>query len=146
MVRILREDGKLDLLKGLISVEPVSCDFGASGLTGADFKNVPYMVLKGDYTNNILASCPASVDAVKAAGGNAQLIYLDQPGSWQGSYTGPFGADYVGPFKGVSHMMMIEDTPSPSGQATNLQVMDVILDWVDKNVSKPKTTPCPQQG
>ena len=37
-------------------------------------------------------------------------------------------------------------TPSPSGQATNLQVMDVILDWVDKNVSKPKTTPCPQQG
>jgi hypothetical protein len=79
MIRILREDGKLDLLKGLISIEPVSCDFGASGLTGADFKNVPYMVLKGDYTNNILASCPASIDAIKAAGGMRNLSIWTSP-------------------------------------------------------------------
>ena len=145
MVRILREEGKLDLLKGLISVEPVSCDFGASGLNGADFKNIPYMVLKGDYSTSppLLTSCQASVDAIKAAGGNAQLIQFDQPGPWQGSYSGPFGADYVGPLKGIGHMMMIEDNASPTGQATNLQAMDVILDWVNKNVSKPKTTSCP---
>ena len=146
MVRILREHGKLNQLKGLISVEPVSCDFAASGLTGADFNNIPYMVLKGDYTSNLLGSCQASVDAIKAAGGNAQLIELDQPGPWQGSYTGPFGAGYVGPFKGVGHMMMIEDNPSPTGQATNLQAMDVILDWADKNISKPQATACADDG
>ena len=61
---------------------------------------------------------------------------------WQGSYAGPFGPAYVGPFAGVSHMMMIESNPSPSGQATNLQVMDVMLDWADKNLSKPKTRSC----
>jgi hypothetical protein len=84
-------------------------------------------VLKGDYTSNLLGGCQAGVDAIKAAGGNAQLIELDQPGSWQGSYPDPFGADYIGPFKGVGHMMMIEDSPSPSGQATNLQVMELSL-------------------
>jgi hypothetical protein len=55
----------------------------------------------------------------------------------------PLGLPTVGPFKGVSHMMMIEDNPSPAGQATNLQVMDVILKWADMNISKPKTTSCP---
>ena len=67
---------------------------------------------------------------------------MDQPGWWQGAYAGPFGDDYVGPFAGVSHMMMIEDNPGPNGQATNLQVMDVLLRWTDENISKPKTQSC----
>ena len=90
------------------------------------------------------AVCQASVDAVKAAGGKADYIQLDQAGWWQGSYAGPFGPDYVGPFAGVSHMHMIESNPSPTGQATNLQVMDVILKWADENISKPKTQACAQ--
>jgi hypothetical protein len=83
------------------------------------------------------------VAAIKAGGGTADYIQLDQPGPWQGSYAGPFGPAYVGPFAGISHMMMIESNPTPSGKAANLAVMDVILDWADKNISKPKTTPCP---
>ena len=67
---------------------------------------------------------------------------MDQAGWWQGSYAGPFGAGYVGPFAGISHMMMIESNPSPTGQATNLQVMDVILRWADESISKPKTQNC----
>ena len=42
----------------------------------------------------------------------------------------------------MSHMMMVESNPAPDGRATNLQVMDVMLDWADKNLSKPKTQSC----
>jgi hypothetical protein len=147
-VRVLKEHGKLDMLKGLITDEG-SCAFTGGGLnlTGADFKNIPYLAFKGDYSATS-AVCQASVDAVKAAGGKADYIQLDQPGWWQGSYAGPFGPDYVGPFAGVSHMMMIESNPAPQlgGKATNLTVMDVMLKWANMNISKPKTTPCPNQS
>ena len=142
MVRVLRENGKLNMLKGLIQIEGGS-DTVASGTTVADFvsNKIPYLAFKGDYTGTSTTAVNL-VAAIKAAGGTADYIQLDQPGPWQGSYAGPFGPAYVGPFAGVSHMMMIESNPSPSGQATNLQVMDVILDWADKNISKPKTQSC----
>jgi hypothetical protein len=38
---------------------------------------------------------------------------------------------------------MIESNPSPLGGASNLRVMDVMLKWADMNISKPKTTSCP---
>ena len=41
---------------------------------------------------------------------------------------------------------MIESNPSPTGQATNLQVMDVMLKWADMNISKPGTTACAENG
>src|SRR4029434_10625134 len=49
MMRILKERGHLDLLKGLITIEG-SCSLSNSGLTAADFHNIPYMALKGDFT------------------------------------------------------------------------------------------------
>jgi hypothetical protein len=42
--------------------------------------------------------------------------------------------------------MMIEDNPAPGGKATNLQVMDVLLGWADRNISKPKTATCGQSN
>jgi hypothetical protein len=142
--RILKEHGKLNLLKGLITIEG-SCSLTGAGLAadGSDFKDIPYMAFKGDYTGPS-AGCLATVNAIKAIGGKADNIELDQPGFWQGNYTGPYGADYVGPFAGVSHMMMIEDNPSPGRKSkpTNLQVMDVILEWSKKNIKAPKTTYC----
>jgi hypothetical protein len=143
MVRVLREQGKLGMLKGLIQIEGGS-DTVASGTTAADFINnkIPYLAFKGDYSATS-TNAVNLVAAIKAGGGTADYIQLDQPGPWQGSYAGPFGPDYVGPFAGISHMMMIESNPTPSGKAANLAVMDVILDWADKNISKPKTTPCP---
>ena len=75
VVRILKEHGKLDLLKGLITDEG-SCAFTGGGLalTGADFKNIPYLAFKGDYSATS-AVCQASVDAVKAAGGLRPIIF-----------------------------------------------------------------------
>lgn len=148
MVRILKEHGKLHLLKGLITFEG-SCSLTGAGLApdGSDFKNIPYMALKSDYSATS-AQCQTSVDAIKAIGGRADYIQLDEAGFWQGKYKGPFGAAYVGPFRGTSHMAMIEDNPAPSdkkgkkGKATNLQVMDVILEWANRNIRPPRTQYC----
>jgi hypothetical protein len=146
MARVLKDHGNLGLLKGLITIEG-SCGLTGGGLnlTPADFVNIPYLAFKGDYTGTS-AQCQTTVDAIKAAGGKAEYVQLDQPGWWQGSYAGPYGPDYVGPFAGVSHMMMIESNPSPTGKATNLQVMDVLLGWADMNISKPETQSCDEKG
>ena len=135
MVRTLKEQGKLNMLKGLITIEG-SCSFALSGLVPADFRNIPYLGLKSDYRPFAAGEqlCLDSVNSIKAIGGTADYIQLDQPGPWQGRYRGPFGPDYVGPFAGVSHMMMIEKA--------NIKVMDVMLDWTKRNIRAPKTISC----
>ena len=47
-VRILKERGHLNLVKGLITIEG-GCSLPQSGLTPADFDAIPYLVVKGDY-------------------------------------------------------------------------------------------------
>jgi hypothetical protein len=148
MVRLLKEQGKLHLLKGLITFEG-SCALDIAGLApnGSDFKNIPYMALKSDYTAHA-PICQATVDAIKKIGGRADYVQLDEAGFWQGNYRGPFGANYVGPFRGTSHMAMIEDNPAPSdkkgrpGKATNIQVMDVMLEWTNRNIRPVRTEVC----
>src|SRR3989475_4862629 len=116
MVRILKERGHLDMLKGLITIEG-SCSLPNSGLTAEDFDNIPYMALKGDYTATS-AVCQTTVDAInqrRAAGhgmAKADYIKLDELGN-------PI-------FKGTTHMMM--------DGTNNLDVADVILNWTDRNV------------
>jgi hypothetical protein len=112
MVRILRQRGTLKYLKGLITIEG-GCSFANSGLTAADFDNIPYLALKGDYSV-FSAACQQSVDAInarRAAGlGTAKADYIQLD-----------AASFNGAFNGVSHMMM-DDT-------TDLLVADVMLDW-----------------
>jgi hypothetical protein len=112
MVRLLRQRGTLGYLKGLITVEG-GCSFANSGLTAADFDNVPYMAIKGDYTV-FSAACQASVDAINARRAAGQ-------GTAKADYIQLDAASYNGAFNGVSHMMM-DDTNA-------LQVADVMLDW-----------------
>jgi len=116
MVRILKERGHLDLLKGLITIEG-SCSLSNSGLKAEDFDNIPYMALKGDYTATSEV-CKTTVDAInarRAAGhgtAKAEYVKLDEQGN-------PI-------FNGTTHMMMLG--------TNNLEVADVILNWVDENV------------
>jgi hypothetical protein len=116
MVRILKERGHLDLLKGLITIEG-SCSLPNSGLKPEDFDNVPYLALKGDYTATSTV-CQATVDSInarRAAGhgtAKAEYIKLDELGN-------PV-------FKGTTHMMMLG--------TNNLEVADVILNWTDQNI------------
>ena len=116
MARILKERGHLDMLKALITIEG-GCSLPNSGLKAEDFDNIPYLALKGDYTATSEV-CQATVDAINArrtAGhgtAKADYIKLDELGN-------PI-------FNGTTHMMMLG--------TNNLEVADVILNWVDSNV------------
>jgi hypothetical protein len=118
MARILKEKGRLDLLKGLITVEG-SCSLPQSGLTAADFDKIPYMALKGDYAETSPV-CQETVNAInvrrasKLGTAKADYLKLDDMG-----------------ILGVTHMMMLD--------AKNLQIADVILNWVNRNVSRVAT-------
>ena len=115
MARILKERGHLSLLKGLLTLEG-SCSLPNSGLTAADFDNIPYMALKGDYTATS-AVCQETVDAINtrraSRQGTAKAEYLK--------------LDDMG-ILGVTHMMMLDKK--------NLEIADIMLNWVNKNVKK----------
>jgi hypothetical protein len=116
MVRILKERGHLDLLKGLITIEG-SCSLPNSGLKAEDFDNIPYLALKGDYTatSEVCQTTVDQINARRAAGhgtAKADYIKLDELGN-------PI-------FKGTTHMMMLG--------SNNLEVADVILNWADENI------------
>jgi hypothetical protein len=115
MTRILKERGLLGLLKGLITLEG-SCSLPNSGLTAADFDNIPYLAVKGDYTPASMV-CQDTVNAINARRASKQ---------------GTAKADYIKlddmGILGVTHMMMLD--------TKNLEIADVMLDWVNKNVPK----------
>jgi hypothetical protein len=116
MVRILKERGHLDLLKGLVTIEG-SCSLPNSGLKPDDFDNIPYMALKGDYTPTSEV-CQTTVDQINArraeghGAAKAEYIKLDEL------------KDPV--FKGTTHMMMLG--------TNHLDVADVILNWANENI------------
>ena len=120
MVRILKERGHLDLVKGLITIEG-SCSLPNSGLKAEDFDNIPYLALKGDYTatSEVCQTTVNEINARRKAGkgtAKADYIKLDELGN-------PV-------FKGTTHMMMIG--------SNNLEVADVILNWTDQNITNAK--------
>jgi hypothetical protein len=92
------------------------CSLAASGLTAADFDEIPYLAVKGDYTATSQA-CQESVDAINArrsAGqGTARADYLE--------------LDELG-MLGVTHMMMLD--------ANNLEIADLLLDWAGEHVPR----------
>ena len=113
MARILKERGHLGLLKGLVTLEG-SCSLPNSGLTAADFDNIPYMALKGDYTATSMV-CQETVDAINARRASKQ-------GAAKADY---LKLDEMG-ILGVTHMMMLD--------RKNLEIADVIYNWIGKNV------------
>ena len=113
MARILKERGHLNLLKGLVTLEG-SCSLPNSGLTAADFDNIPYMALKGDYTATSMI-CQETVDAINARRASKQ-------GTAKAEY---LKLDEMG-ILGVTHMMMLDKK--------NLEIADIIYNWIGKNV------------
>ena len=85
-----------------------------SGLTPAEFDDIPYMALKGDYTDTSMV-CRETVDAINARRaaklGTAKADYLK--------------LDEMG-ILGVTHMMMLD--------RRNLEIADIIMGWVNRNV------------
>jgi hypothetical protein len=114
MTRILKERGHLGLLKGLVTLEG-SCSLPNSGLQAADFDNIPYLAVKGDYT----AISPVCQDTVNAI--NARRA--DKHGTAKAEY---LKLDEMG-ILGVTHMMMLDKK--------NLEIADILYNWVGKNVN-----------
>ena len=126
MVRYLKVDdaaGKcgapgacLAMLKGLITIDGI-CSFAASGTTAADYVHIPYLVVRGWYAPSLSdGDCDATVAAIKAAGGTAEFIKLNDP-------------KYGTKFQGVTHMMMMS--------TKSLDVFDEILKWTDQYIDNP---------
>src|SRR5687767_2911232 len=115
MIRILKERGDLDLVKGLITIEG-GCSLPQSGLTAADFDRIPYLALKGDYAGTSV-QCQETVDAInqrraqKMGAAKAEYLKLDEVG-----------------MAGVTHMMMLD--------RRNLEIADLLLNWAGRNVPK----------
>jgi hypothetical protein len=115
MVRILKERGRLDLVKGLITIEG-GCSLPNSGLTAADFDNIPYLSLKGDYTATS-QQCQDTVDAInkrrseKQGTARADYLKLDEMG-----------------MLGVTHMMMLDSKSN--------EIADIMIDWAGKHVKR----------
>jgi hypothetical protein len=105
-----------DLLKGLITIEG-SCSLDQAGLAadGSDFDHTAYLAFKGWYAARSQA-CVNTVAAIKAHGGTADYIGLDDPS---------FGTR----FQGVTHMMMMS--------TKSLEVFDEIMKWVNQNIENP---------
>ena len=120
-VRNLKERGSLSKLKALVTIEG-GCSFNNSGLTAADFDNVPYLAVVGDYT----ADSPTCIDSVnkinarRALGlGTAKAEYIKLDSAQHNS---------DGRFNGTTHMMMLG--------TNHLKVADVILNWTKEYVKK----------
>jgi hypothetical protein len=85
-------------------------------LTAADFDNIPYLALKGDYTATS-QQCQDTVDAInkrrseKQGTARADYLKLDEMG-----------------MLGVTHMMMLDSKSN--------EIADIMIEWAGKNVPR----------
>jgi pimeloyl-ACP methyl ester carboxylesterase len=104
-------------IRGLVSIEMPCPELSAEQI--AALARIPTLVMFGDHLGDVkggpanwaesLATCERYVERVKAAGGNAEMMHLPKLG-----------------IRGNSHMLMQD--------RNNLQLADLILAWIDKNV------------
>ena len=97
---------------GVIAIEPAACPSVDADMR--PYKSVPTLVMFGDNTADsstwspIVKSCRDFVSTLQRAGGTAKIIVLPETG-----------------IRGNSHMLMQDNN--------NLQVADVLIDWIQKN-------------
>jgi len=120
-VRILKERGELNLLKGIIIPEGAGTDLAAAGLVGSDFDSIPFLMVNGDYRP--LATRKGNYAAVAAMNasrtrkvGPALSLNVEDP-------------IFKGKLNGHTHMGMLG--------ATALAEFDFFLDWAGKNIDNP---------
>lgn len=102
---------------GIVAVEPGECPKPEEAATLA---GIPILVLFGDHVQEStrwaprFQACQAFIAAFKAAGGTGDLMSLPALG-----------------IHGNSHMLMQD--------RNNLQVADLILGWIDRNIEQPRS-------
>ena len=129
MIRILRERGKLDLVKGIIIPESAIglATFANAGITPKDFDPIPFLLMNGDYrpaaarvaNREMIAAINASPTG---SVGPATYVDLDDP-KFGGKFLGS-AHEYVG--------------------TTSSEVFDFALKWAGDNIPNPMVqTSCP---
>ena len=120
-VRLLKERGKLHLIKGIIIPEGAGTSLENAGLAGSDFDTIPFLMLNGDYRP--LATRKqndADVAAMNASPtrkvGRALSLNAEDP-------------MFKGKLKGHTHMGMLG--------ATRMAQFDFFLEWTGKNIPNP---------
>ncbi|HEX9284516.1 MAG TPA: hypothetical protein VF879_02505 [Nitrospirales bacterium] len=121
MVRILKEHGKLGLLKGIIIPEGGGTNLAATGLTGSDFDHIPFLLVNGDYrpfvTRQVNRAAAAAMNASPTRTvGPALVLDIEDP-------------QFEGRLNGQTHMNMLG--------RTNIALFDFFLDWASKNIDNP---------
>ena len=104
-------------VRGIISIEMPCATMNATQVSS--LAKIPILVMFGDHLDtpgggNWVTSfdgCQKFVQQVKDAGGDAEMMHLPKMG-----------------IRGNSHMLMQD--------RNNLQLADLILDWIDKHVEK----------
>jgi len=104
-------------IRGLISIEMPCADLSAEQITR--LAKIPNLIMFGDHLGDVkggpanwadsFATCERYVEKIKAAGGDAEMMYLPKLG-----------------IKGNSHMLMQD--------RNNLQLADMVIAWIDKHV------------
>jgi pimeloyl-ACP methyl ester carboxylesterase len=107
-----------DLVKAVVSIEPGSCAVPDADVKSV-FTRVPLLTMFGDFfgTNvdnwpGRMAECVQTVNRINAVRGTAENIYLPDRG-----------------IHGNSHMLMMD--------RNNIQLADIILDWLKRNANAP---------
>ena len=80
MVRVLKEKGKLHLLKGIIIPEGAGTTFPNAGLAPSDFDTVPFLIVNGDYR----ADASRIINRAAVAAMNASPTRKVEPGDLRG--------------------------------------------------------------
>ena len=84
MVRILKQRGELNLVKGIIIPEGAGTSLAASGTSPQDYDNIPFLLTNGDYrpagTRNVNRAFVAALNSSPTrAVGPATYVDLDSP-------------------------------------------------------------------
>ena len=121
MVRILKERGQLDKVKGIIIPEGGGTNLEAAGLEASDFDHIPFLLVNGDYrplvTREINREAVAAMNASPTRDvGPALVLDIEDP---------MFG----GELNGQTHMNMLA--------TTNLKLFDFFLKWAGENIDNP---------
>lgn len=138
LIRILKQHGTLGYLKGLVTVEGTAASLENIGVTAQDLDNLPYLVVKGDYSTTSQQSqdiVNALIARRKMGRGKAAVEYikLDEAPSKANAWPSPLKRPIM---PGITHMMMLTSDQG-YGYDSN-DIMDMILDWSDKNIPKMK--------
>ena len=125
MVRILKERGKSDLVKGIIIPEGAATVFEPAGLVPSDFDHIPFLLVNGDYrplvTRDVNRAAVAAMNASPTRSvGPALALDVEDP-------------MFAGALDGTTHMNMLG--------TTNLALFDFFLEWAKENIPNPMVAP-----